>query len=54
VPEGGADYDSVAARATAHRLEIFGAFHPGPDDGAPAGTATLLLLGPAEPGFWAT
>jgi epoxyqueuosine reductase len=53
VPEGGADYDSVAARATAHRLEIFGAFHPGPDDGAPAGTATLLLLGPAEPGFWA-
>jgi epoxyqueuosine reductase len=52
VPEGGADYVSVAARATAHRLEIFGAFHPGPDDGAPAGTATLLLLGPAEPGFW--
>ncbi|MEM9319845.1 MAG: ferredoxin [Pseudomonadota bacterium] len=29
-----------------------GAFHPKPDDGAPPGTGTLILLGPAEPGFW--
>lgn len=33
-------------------LEIFGAFHPGPGDGAPEGTGTLILLGPREPGFW--
>ncbi|MCU4654089.1 ferredoxin [Roseibacterium sp. SDUM158016] len=31
---------------------MFGAFHPGPDDGAPADTGTLILLGPSEPGFW--
>nr|WP_174549682.1 ferredoxin [Frigidibacter mobilis] len=30
-----------------------GAFHPGPGDGLPEGTGTLLLLSPAEPGFWA-
>ena len=30
-----------------------GGFHPGLDDGAPQGTQTLLMLGPAEPGFWA-
>lgn len=45
--------DAIATRAAAHRLEIFGAFHPNADDGAPKGTRTLLLLGPAEPGFWA-
>jgi hypothetical protein len=45
-------YETIAARTAAHRLEIFGAFHPRPEDGAPAGVATLLLLGPAEPGFW--
>ena len=26
--------------------------HPGPGDGAPAGCATLVLLGPDGPGFW--
>lgn len=35
-----------------HRLMIMGAFHPGPEDRAPEGTGTLVLLGPAEPGFW--
>ncbi|MEZ5912548.1 MAG: ferredoxin [Paracoccaceae bacterium] len=30
-----------------------GAFHPGAGDGAPEGCRTLVLLGPAEPGFWA-
>ncbi len=34
-------------------LEIFAAFHPGPDDLAPNTCKTLLLLGPHEPGFWA-
>nr|WP_274705602.1 ferredoxin [Salipiger pentaromativorans] len=29
-----------------------GAFHPSPDDGAPEGTGTLLLIGPDEPQFW--
>lgn len=33
-------------------LDIFGGFHPGPEDGAPEGCGTLILLGPAEPGFW--
>ncbi|SMX39124.1 ferredoxin [Maliponia aquimaris] len=39
---------------TAHAagLRVRGALHPGPDDGAPEGTGTLLLLGPDEPCFW--
>jgi ferredoxin len=52
VPEDAPDYAGIAASAAAHRLAIFGAFHPSPGDGAPEATATLLLLGPAEPGFW--
>jgi hypothetical protein len=54
VPEGGgtAEYDRIAGLAAAHGLEIFGAFHPVSDDGAPKGVETLLLLGPSEPGFW--
>jgi ferredoxin len=36
-----------------HQLELLGGFACGPDDaGLPAGTRTLLLIGPAEPGFW--
>ena len=36
-----------------HPLRLMGAFHPGPEDGAPEGTGTLLMLGPDEPnGFW--
>ena len=31
---------------------VLGAFHPGPDDDAPAGCGTLVLLGPDGPGFW--
>jgi hypothetical protein len=31
---------------------FWAAFTRAEDDGAPAGTRTLLLLGPAEPGFW--
>jgi epoxyqueuosine reductase len=35
-----------------HHLTVLGGFHPEPGDDLPAGTKTLLLLGPAEPGFW--
>lgn len=44
---------AIAAAARAVQLDVFGAFHPGPADGAPAGMETLVLLGPREPGFWA-
>ncbi|MDF0602580.1 ferredoxin [Psychromarinibacter sp. C21-152] len=42
----------LAARLAADRLEVFGGFHPGPQDDLPDGTGTLLLLGPREPRFW--
>lgn len=45
-------YAGVAEIAARHRLAIFGGFHPLPEDGLPADTSTLLLLGHAEPGFW--
>ena len=38
--------------AAAHRLAVFGAFHPEPEDGLD-GIGTLVLFGPSEPGFWA-
>ncbi|MFN6951374.1 MAG: ferredoxin [Albidovulum sp.] len=47
------DYDAITARVAADALDVFGAFHPGPGDPAPAGSGTILLLGPREPGFWA-
>lgn len=43
---------AIAAQAGAEGLAVLGAFHPGPEDGAPPGCGTLLLLGPAGPGFW--
>ncbi len=44
---------TLAETLAAHHLAILGGFHPGADDAVPPGTQTLLLLGPAEPGFWA-
>ncbi|RMD49313.1 MAG: ferredoxin, partial [Alphaproteobacteria bacterium] len=44
---------SLAADAAQDGLAILGAFHPGPADGAPAGTGTLVLLGPDGARFWA-
>ena len=38
--------------AAPHFLTAFGAFAARPDDALPPGTGTLVLLGPAEPGFW--
>ena len=43
---------AIAARARPDGLAPLGAFHPGPDDGAPAGCGTLVLLGPDGPDFW--
>jgi len=43
---------AIEALLAPHHLAVFG-LHPAPGDGAPEGTQTLLLLGPAEPGFWA-
>ena len=44
--------EQIEARAAAHHLTVLGGFAAGPQDGLPKGTATLLLLGPLEPGFW--
>lgn len=46
------DLNTIQDMACRQNLSVFGAFHPQPDDKAPPGTGTLLLLGPKEPGFW--
>ncbi len=58
-PTDAADLGAVAAlptlsaRLAEHWLEVLGGFTLTQDeDGLPAGTRTLLLIGPAEPGFW--
>ena len=43
------EYGDISARAAPHHLEIMGGFNPTPEEGL---GGTLLLLGPAEPGFW--
>lgn len=44
----------IAVRAAVHHLEVLGGFQAEGDDPAlPPGTRTLLMLGHAEPGFWA-
>lgn len=45
-------FDDVTRAATQAGLDIFGAFHPRPEDRAPEGVGTMILLGPREPGFW--
>ena len=42
----------IARLLARHHLGLFGGFHATPQDDLPAGTQTVLLLGPAEPGFW--
>jgi hypothetical protein len=44
-------FDAIGELASAHRLAVFGAFHPNETDGA-GSAETLILFGPAEPGFW--
>ncbi len=38
--------------AAADGLAVLGGFHPEPEDAAPEGTATILMLGPVGPAFW--
>jgi len=45
-------YAALQSSLQALHLDIFGAFHPMPQDQAPEGGKTLLLVGPYEPGFW--
>lgn len=42
----------IAARVAEHWLAVLGGFSCQDDPELPAGTRTLLLLGPLEPGFW--
>ncbi|MGB5870776.1 MAG: ferredoxin [Albidovulum sp.] len=46
------DLAPLATHAAGENLAVFGAFHPSPADGLPEDIRTLVLLGPAEPGFW--
>lgn len=49
----GPDLESLEREAGSLSLSILGGLYIGPSDrGVPEGTRTLLLLGPAEPGFW--
>ena len=45
-------YRALEAEAETRHLTVLGGFHPHPQDKAPTGTGTLLLLGPHEPTFW--
>ena len=49
--DGGPGLDGVAARVAGDGLAVRGAFHPAPEDLAPEGAGTVVLLGPGE-GFW--
>ena len=43
----------IAAQAAARHLQVLGGFACQDDPTLPAGTRTLLMLGPLEPGYWA-
>ena len=45
-------FAALAREAEGRHLRVLGGFHPAPEDGAPESCKTLLLIGPAEPGFW--
>lgn len=51
VPE--VDLAQITAMAAAHHLAVLGGFACDGEAGLPAGTRTVLMLGPAEPGYWA-
>ncbi|PZQ96602.1 MAG: ferredoxin [Cereibacter sphaeroides] len=42
----------IEAALAPHALAVLGGFQVGPEDNLPRGTATLLLVGPRQPGFW--
>lgn len=43
----------ISAMAAEHALVVLGGFHCENDPALPAGTRSVLLLAPHEPGFWA-
>ncbi|MGL6209597.1 MAG: ferredoxin [Paracoccaceae bacterium] len=45
--------DYIAARCAEQHIAVLGGFACEDDPALPAGTRRVLLLGPAEPGFWA-
>jgi epoxyqueuosine reductase len=45
--------EAVRAAAARHFLAVLGGFQYDDEPGLPAGTRTVLLLGPMEPGYWA-
>ena len=45
-------YSQIRNAAHTAQLDIFGGFHPEPDDPATRGAKTVLMFGPHEPGFW--
>jgi epoxyqueuosine reductase len=52
--EPGAAVPALEARLAEEQLEVLGGFAVAEGEaGFPAGTRTLLMLGPKEPGFWA-
>ena len=51
-PVAAVSLTDIAAGAAASHLEVLGGFGCAGEPGFPAGTQTLLLLGPLEPGFW--
>lgn len=42
----------IESHANVHHLSVFGAFHLSPEDGLAPDLQTLILFGPAEPGYW--
>lgn len=46
-------FAAIKSLAIPHHLEVIGGFNCDGDETLPAGTRSLLMLGPAEPGYWA-
>jgi len=47
-----ATFEHIATGTSLSQLAILGIAAPKPDDPVPAGTRSIILLGPKEPGFW--
>jgi epoxyqueuosine reductase len=46
------DFPAIEALLRPHQLAVMGGFTAQDDPALPKGSRTLLLIGPAEPGFW--
>lgn len=51
-PVAAVSLESITALAAAHFLAVLGGFICEDEAGLPAGTRSVLLLGPLEPGYW--